>query len=428
MEPREDDGSAQREASDGEGLDHPCLRPVEAHPVEIEGRRAIALSDPQHYAESAVCLSPEAASLLGFFDGRHSLLDIQAAFARRFGGLLFREQLLELVRSLDESLLLDSPRFARHREAVEAAFRRAPSRPAFFAGKSYPAEPEPLRRFLDGLFAAPEGPGEAAPSADADRLVGLVVPHIDFTRGGACYAWGYREAAALPPVERWVVLGTVHAPIARAFALTTKAFETPLGRVETDKAGLERLLARVGPAWLEDEFVHRGEHSIEFQTVFLRHCLPPDRPLAILPVLCGAFQEEVETEGAPGAAAEAAGFLAGLREVLNALPGRTMVVASADLAHVGPQFGDPWPVTSGRLRQLETADRERLATVEAGDAKAFFRAVVRDGDRHRICGLPPIYAALRLLPGAKGRLLKYGQWADPNGTVTFAALGLYAGG
>jgi hypothetical protein len=67
-----------------------------------------------------------------------------------------------------------------------------------------------------------------------------------------------------------------------------------------------------------------------------------------------------------------------------------------------------------------------LVFVEAGDAGGFFQAVARDGDRRRICGLPPIYAALRVLGGHRGRLLRYGQWADPNRTVSFAALAWYA--
>ena len=101
-------------------------------------------------------------------------------------------------------------------------------------------------------------------------------------------------------------------------------------------------------------------------------------------------------------------------------------MASADLAHVGPRFGDPRPLTPGQLREVADADRELLATVESGDAETFFQSVSRDRDRRRICGLPPIYAALRLLPGARGRLLRYTQWPDPQGTVTFASLALYA--
>ena len=118
-------------------------------------------------------------------------------------------------------------------------------------------------------------------------------------------------------------------------------------------------------------------------------------------------------------------FLAALRETLAAVGGRTVVIASADLAHVGPQFGDPRPLTPGQLREVEEADRRMLSSVESGDAEGFFRAVARDGDRRLICGLPPIYSALRVLDGHQGRLIRYGQWPDPNGTVTFAALALY---
>jgi hypothetical protein len=425
--PEEPEGSP-KPVGEAEGIEYPRLRPIDVQPVEVDGRQALALRDPEHYAESVLCVSPDTAGVLGLLDGRNSLLDIQAAFSRRYGELLFREQLLGLLRSLDEHLLLDSPRFAAHKAAVDADYRRAAARPAFFAGMSYPDDPAALRRFLDGLFDVADGPGATPPSPEAARMVGLVVPHIDLPRGGYCYGWGYREAEGLPPVDRWVILGTAHAPMRRPFALTRKAFETPLGAAEVDQECLDRLLERVGEAWLEGEMAHRGEHSIEFQAVFLRHRIPAERPLCILPVLCGSFQEFVEARRAPDEATEAGGFLAALREVLRGLPGRTVVVASADLAHVGGQFGDPWPVTPGRLREIAAADREALDAVVSGDAEAFFQRVARDGDRRRVCGLPPIYAALRLLHPAEGRLLKYGQWPDPSGTVTFAAAALYGKG
>jgi AmmeMemoRadiSam system protein B len=134
----------------------------------------------------------------------------------------------------------------------------------------------------------------------------------------------------------------------------------------------------------------------------------------------------VEGRRSPGPADEVEGFLGALGGALAAQGGRTVVLASADLSHVGPQFGDAHPVTPGQLREVEAADREMLRSVEAGDAEAFFLAVARDGDRRRICGLPPVYAMLRILRGSQGRLLRYAQWPDPNGTVTFASLALYA--
>jgi hypothetical protein len=146
----------------------------------------------------------------------------------------------------------------------------------------------------------------------------------------------------------------------------------------------------------------------------------------IVPVLCGSFHQQVEARCAPEPGGQMEAFLGALRDTMAAVGGRTVIVASADLAHVGPQFGDPRPLTPGQLRELEDADRQMLSPVEAGDAEGFFQAVAHDGDRRHICGLPPIYAALRILGGQPGRLIRYGQWPDPNGTVTFAALAWYA--
>jgi len=69
-----------------------------------------------------------------------------------------------------------------------------------------------------------------------------------------------------------------------------------------------------------------------------------------------------------------------------------------------------------------------LEAVAAGDARSFYEAVARDGDSRRICGLSPIYALLRCLEPSRGRLLKYAQWPDPQGTVTFASLAFHSEG
>ena len=417
--------SAQNLGPEDGAYEYPHLRPVEVFPTTLRGQQVFCLRDPLHYTDAIVSVPPQTAAILPLFDGRHSLLDIQEAFARRFGALLFREQLQQVIQSLDECLLLESPRFTSHREAVEADFRRAPRRPARLAGSAYASDPEALRRELDGYFVAKDGPKDTPPTPAAARLRGLVVPHIDFARGGPCYAWGYRELAGALPVDRWIVFGTSHASIARPFALTRKAFETPLGPVDVDAEFLEALLAKVGRAYLDDEFAHRGEHSIEFQAVFLRHATPVHQPVRMVPILCGSFHGFVEERRPPQAADAVEEFLGALRETLAELDRRTVVIASADLAHVGPQFGASRPLTPGQLREVEEADRRMLSFVEAGEAEGFFRDVARDGDRRNICGLPPIYAALRALETRQGRLLRYGQWPDLNGTVTFAALALY---
>jgi len=66
-------------------------------------------------------------------------------------------------------------------------------------------------------------------------------------------------------------------------------------------------------------------------------------------------------------------------------------------------------------------DHKMLEAVTASEPAAFFASVAADGDSRRICGLSPIYAFLRVLPGIRGELLRYSQWPDPQGAVTYCA-------
>jgi predicted class III extradiol MEMO1 family dioxygenase len=79
-------------------------------------------------------------------------------------------------------------------------------------------------------------------------------------------------------------------------------------------------------------------------------------------------------------------------------------------------------VGPAELARVKAEDRALLAPVVQADAEGFFAEAMRQRDRNRICGLSPIYAVLRLLSGGPGRLLHYGQWPDPDGTVTFASV------
>ena len=73
------------------------------------------------------------------------------------------------------------------------------------------------------------------------------------------------------------------------------------------------------------------------------------------------------------------------------------------------------------LGEVERADRSMLESVTGADPTGFYASVAADGDARRICGLSPIYTFLRALPGVPGRLVRYSQWPDPQGAVTFCA-------
>ncbi len=407
------------------GRDHPKLRGVDAFPTELNGRPVICLRDPTALTEQVACVPQELGLALSLMDGRNSLLDIQEAYFRQYGQLLYREILADLVARLDECALLDTERARALQAEVEAAFRGMRVRPAALAGKSYEADADKLRAALDAFFASPEGPRERTAAATGDRpLRGAIVPHIDLGRGGPCYAWGYQQVRDRCDADLFLVFGVAHGGLPGRFGVTRKDFATPFGTLETDQAFVDHLVARCGAAILEGELAHRGEHSIEFQAVFLQYLFGGRREIRFVPILCGSFHELIAAGRSPGGDPGVERFVEAVGEGISCRGGRVCVLAGADLAHMGPRFGDPRPLGPAAFRSLEAADRAMLAHVERGDAEGFFDSVRREGDRRRICGLAPIYLTVRTAGGDRGTLLKYAQWPDPQATVTFASVAL----
>jgi AmmeMemoRadiSam system protein B len=281
-------------------------------------------------------------------------------------------------------------------------------RPASCAGTVYPADPAALRRALDGWLSGPAGdPRDRAPAGGETRL--LVAPHIDYARGTR--GWAAAHAALSTSADLFVVFGTAHATPPRLFSLTRRDHGTPLGVVPTDVGVVDAIAAEVGAAEvLRDERVHDGEHSIELQLVVLRHRVR--RPFAVVPVLCSSLAHLAEP------ARFTSRFLGALA---RAIAGRRVCfVASADLAHLGPAYGDARPPGPAEAARLEARDRETLAFLAAGDPDGFHRDAVRDDDRRRLCGLAPIYAAMKA-SGTGARVLHYERWTDGVDSVSFAA-------
>jgi hypothetical protein len=275
-------------------------------------------------------------------------------------------------------------------------------RPPSCAGSVYPADPAALRAALDAWLGPPRSDA-AAPT----RL--LVAPHIDFPRGARGWARAY--AALSTDADLFVILGTAHKTPPRLFALTRRDHATPLGVVPTDRVALDAIAREVGEAEvLGDEWAHDGEHSIELQLVALQHCVR--RPFTILPVLCSSIAHLEQ----PARFTDR--FVSALGRALRGR--RACIIASADLAHVGPLYGDPRPPTRAEAAVLEARDRETLAFLAAGDAEGFHRDALRDDGRRRLCGLAPIYAAIRA-SGTGARLLHYERWTDGVDSVSFAA-------
>jgi hypothetical protein len=400
----------------------PRLRNIDAFPVDHEGERFLALRDPAGYTASVIMLPMALLEIVSLFDGAHDVAAIQAAVTRHTGRAVERERIEELAQALDAHGFLEGAVFDARRAEVDGRFLAGAARPASHAGGAYPGEPEALRSMFDGFFASPQGPGPVDPATSAAGVRALVAPHIDFHRGGPAYAWGYRDLAERCDADLFVIFGTCHAGMRHPFALTRKPYETPLGAAPVDVDFVERLAKRAGQDCFGAELAHRNEHSIEFQAVFLRYLFAGRREVAIVPVLTSFVHEALALGTQPQDDPRVPRFLDALAETVASGGSRVAFIAGADLAHMGPRFGDAEPVSAAEAERIGAADRAMLRTVEAGDADAFFESAARDGDARRVCGLSPIWTLLKATGGAPGTLRRYAQTPDPECLVSFASV------
>ena len=393
----------------------------------MSGQTLVCLQDSQNVSESALFLTPPVYFIVSLLDGQNSILDIQTAYMRRFGEILYSDKIQEVVEQLDENLFLEGERFQEALRQTEKRFKVAPVREAGFAGKSYEYDPERLRAQMDGYFAGPDGPGHLGKKEEADGLKGVVAPHIDFQRGGVCYAFAHREIWERNSSDCFIILGTAHTFTEKPFCLTRKEFLTPLGPLAVDQELIDAIQSRCQDDLFKDEGVHRGEHSVEFQCVFLRYLFSDPIPLKIVPVLCGSFHEVIEKGISPMEQKPIRQFIEAVRDSVSSLGRRACYIASADLAHMGLQFGDPEGIGEYDLRILAEGDQAMLGYVERFDGEGFFSSILKERDRRRICGLPAIYTLLKTMEAKEGRLLKYGQAFTPDtqSVVTFASLAFY---
>lgn len=406
-------------------MEYPKLRNVEIIPFNQGGLSYVMLRDPEQISEHTVILPQNALYILRFFDGRHSSIDIRGAYMRRFGTFLYEQELEQLIDQLNAALLLDNDIFRNHRQTVQETFFRAPVRKSRFAGSSYLAEPDRLKRQLDSFFAAPEGPGLPYNAAAQPLPRAIIVPHIDIEAGGICYSHAYKILAESQPADLYIILGISHHLLPNLFAATRKNFETPLGIAETDADFVTRLNQECGGFLFTDEIFHRNEHTIEFQIVFLQHILK--RPFKIAPILCSFDYSLFENSNHRTDTQKLATVIQTLRKLVLDYPGRVCFIASVDLAHIGPRYGDPYAPDLAVLGQLSEFENQIFRTIVTPDGDAFVAITASVQNKFKICGFPAIYTLLKCLDSGTGKLLSYARTpADARGSlVSYASLVIY---
>ncbi len=385
-------------------------------PCRHKGKEVFAVLDPQEALfDHQVILPPLAFAVAAFLDGRREVTDVRKALEENIEGINICDREIEaVVRDLDEHYLLETERLQERRREVERQYMALASRPARFVRGT----PDEVRQELDGYFTCEAGAGK--PGAPApDGLTGVMAPHIDFARGGPCYSYAYREVAERSDADVYVILAVAHLAPSNPFIATRKDYESPLGTIPTDLEIVSTLQKRLGDRIFENEAVHRSEHSVEFQAVFLRHARPDSR-FTIVPILCSSF-EAVCGGASPSAVPQIEDFIRALGESVRGR--KVCYVAGVDLSHVGPVFGDDVEIDNDLMRWMIAGDNRSLIACAGGDAEGFWNSVMADGNSRHVCGLSAIYTMLRLLEGAEGKILKYGFAPDQaGGIVSFASM------
>jgi AmmeMemoRadiSam system protein B len=353
---------------------------------------------------------------LQMFDGRRTLRDIQLEIMRLLGGRMIPlDHFARLLQVADDVGYLDGSRFQQLRDNPI----REPS-----CLDAYPDQPGALRDHIRDLFLHPEGSGLPREGQPNGRLRAVLVPHIDYARGGLTYTWGFKDLFEHSDASLFVIIGTSHCSPHR-FTLTRKHFRTPLGVVPTDQAYIDRLVQHYGDGLFDDELgAHLPEHSIELEVVFLQFLYEGRRPIRIVPLVVGSFFDCIDAGNSPSARADISRMVRALQQAEAETREPICYVISGDLAHIGPYFRDPAPVHPDQLQHSRRQDQAILHKAAAGDGEGYFRVIAAEQDARRICGLPPTYLVLEALRPSRGRLLHYDQYVHPQNvlSVSFASV------
>jgi AmmeMemoRadiSam system protein B len=394
----------------------PALRgDIQLVPGIVQGRQVVAVQDRLGLSSHKGVLSAEILTLLPLFDGTHSPRDLQVALMRQQGNrLVMQSEVEHLIQQLDELYLLQTERYHEQKDLLRRQFAALPNRPASLAGSAYPADGEALRIMMQQLFTgAPEG------DILRDPVRAIVAPHIDLSAGQEIYVKAYAAIRDVSP-SRALILGTGHGIEAGFFSLTTKDYETPLGRLSTDRHAAQELRQAGGTAVEPDDFAHRLEHSVEFQLLFLQHLIA--QPFEVIPILVGSFGERLAHVTRPRDIPDVARFLDALGHYVNE---ETLIVAGVDFSHVGPKFGHPHAASSYES-EFREHDGRLLEALCRGSIAEFWAEGQRVEDRYHVCGFSALACLLEVLPNAQGTVLGYDvrYEAPTRSAVSFAAVAL----
>ncbi len=437
----------------------PKLRPVRTIGLRHEDRPMLGLRDASQISDRLVVTAPLAQFILGHMDGDtpiDAIVEKAAAQARQRNvpeeaiAQITPEPVQQLVGQLDDAGLLEGPTFdallGKLRADFDASTHLPPSVTADFADALVVQQvgedatddqkadlgPDRLRATFDEFI---EKALENAEDPSFDELPRAVVaPHLDYQRGWLNYAHVYGRMRVCDRPDRVIVLGTNHFGRGSGVVACNKGFESPLGICDVDETFLSTvqgaLPGDLGERLLADRFDHEREHSIELHVPWIQHVFA-DPEAGNMPRIVGfhVHDPRVTDGGAnynPGVGRDLCG--AARRAAIDATPGRTLVVSSADLSHVGRAFGDQGNFAANdeqgeemRNRVLQT-DRSMIDLLKAGKHADLVNAMRWQQNSTRWCSIGNLVATLRVTDATELEILHYAAAGDQQGQAMVSSL------
>lgn len=393
---------------------------VQIIPIEQNGESFLYFQDQYGYAPSNFAVPASARNLLALFDGNRSVDDIM----KHSSNGVTKEQILEYVQFLDKNALLHSPYFKKYAESLEQDYEKEQIHESILSGVSFPDDPEEVEHFLTEAF-------DKLPKTDAVKKArALYAPHIDLRVGLNSYVKAFSAIRDLKP-SRVVLLATSHYSglfpdlyDESPFIVVDKDFELVNGTLAVDKEATALIRERTKEQEADygvtfQDRAHRMEHSIESHLIFLNHLW--DHEFSIVPILTGGLDELFyKSDGFQGKQVKQ---FSSLIQELFGDDEDTFFLISGDLAHIGKKFGDQEPAKElfDEIREFDQAFLKHGAT---GDASAMLKLMSEQYDPYRICGYPPLYSFLNILPKLKGDILTYDIWDEEerDSGVSFGSL------
>lgn len=411
-------------------LERPAVRALDIIPIRQRNEELLLVRDPLGVIPGMAALVPDPLLLLvlQLGNGRTTVEDMARMATQASGQIIPVDLIKDVVKQLDEALMLLSDRFVAALEAKREAFRTSEVRDTTIF-RFPPSERLRMLKEIGEEFRRHTMSPYSPPSSldlPADSVVGVFSPHIDYQRGGEVYNWSYRalmEHGTRP--STFFILGVVHRPAAHRFIATRKTFRSLSGDTPCDVELLDEFAREFGGELFEDEYQHADEHSIELQVAYLQKMMD-GKPFRIVPILVSSFDDLLEDERSPRESSpEVEAFCSALRKVLESRGDDVALVGGVDFSHCGPAFGDEEMNDEAREKAIEAGDRAMLDAVEAMNPEGFFDTFRPDFNGRKVCSVGPMYCALSALKGrANAKVLKYRQANSPDKStlVSFASV------